>query len=339
MAQTRLSDIIEPTVFMDYVVDRTKERSALYQSELVVDDPRVTELAMGGGSIFHMPFWNDLTATESNVGSDDPAQESTPEKIRADDERAHKHFRNQSWASMDLASAVAGDDPMKRVADLVADYWARDMQNTLIASLDGVIADNVANDSGDMVHDVATDAVGAPADAELIGPDAVITAKQTMGDAAEDLTAIAMHSVPYSRLQKLDQIDFRNTSEKGSAGGLQIPFYLGYRVIVDDGCPAVVGTNRITYTSYLLGRGSVALGEGRARVPVEVDRLPATGKGEGQEVLYNRRHFILHPRGIDFTAATVTGKSPTNTELRLATNWNRVYQRKSIRVAFLQTNG
>ena len=79
--------------------------------------------------------------------------------------------------------------------------------------------------------------------------------------------------------------------------------------------------------------------EGRARLPVEVDRLPATGDGEGQEVLYNRRHYILHPRGIDFVGGTVAGKSPTNAEYALAGNWNRVYQRKSCRWAYLKTNG
>lgn len=339
MAQTQLSDIIEPTVFMEYVVDRTKELSELYQSELVVSDPRVTTLAMGGGTIFHAPFWNDLVATESNVGSDNPASTSTPEKIVADDERMTKNYRNQSWAAMDLASAVAGDDPMRRVGDLVADYWRRDMQKTLIAALDGVLADNVANDGGDMLHNIATDDAAAITDAELISPEAVIIAKQTMGDAAEELTAIAMHSVCYSRLQTLNVIDYRNTSAQGSAQGLQIPFYLGYRVIVDDTLPAVAGTNRITYTTYLLGRGSVAEGEGMARVPVEVDRLPETGDGEGQEVLYNRRHYILHPRGIDFVGGTVTGKSPTNAEYALAGNWNRVYQRKSCRWAYLKTNG
>tara|TARA_R110000796_G_scaffold117736_1_gene230773 strand:- start:15246 stop:16253 length:1008 start_codon:yes stop_codon:yes gene_type:complete len=335
MATTQLSDIIEPSVFTDYVLNRTKELSALFESEVILPDSQIAELAMGGGATYNMPFWNDLGNTESNVGSDNPASSSTALKIDADQDVSVKHFRNQSWSTMNLAGVIAGDDPMKRIGDRVATYWSRDMQRTLIASLNGVIADNDANDSDDMIHNVATDGAGAITDAELLTETNIVNGLLTMGDALEDITAMAMHSVTYGTLVKRDLIDFI----KASDGTTKIPTYLGRAVIVDDGCPAVAGSNRVTYTTFLFGRGAIGYGEGAPKKPTEVDNAPAAGDGEGQEFLYSRRHYIMHPRGIKFTSSSVAGKSPTNTELAAAANWDRVYERKQVRLAAIKTNG
>lgn len=339
MAETRLSDLIEPAKFTSYVQNRTKELSALYQSGVIGYDERVAQAAAGGGATINMPFWNDLTGNESNIGSDDPTDEAVPQKIDASQDVAVMHYRNNAWSSMDLSAVIAGDDPMQRIGDRVATYWTRDMQRTLIATLNGVIADNEANDSGDFVHNIATDAATTPTDDELFGPKAVVQGALTMGDASEDLVALAMHSVPYARLQELDLIEYRNTALAGSKNSLRIPYYLDKRVVVDDGCPAIAGTNRITYTSYLFGPGAVAQADSMPRTPHAVEREERKGGGEGMETLHSRKHFVLHPRGVKFVSGAVAGKSPTNAELSSALNWDRVYERKLVRFAAIKTNG
>lgn len=338
MAEVRLADIIEPSVWTPYMLQKTLELSDLYQSGIIVHDEEIQKRAKSGGSIVNIPFWNDLGNAESNVGSDDPAVKAVAQKITAGQDKAHMHYRNQSWSSMDLAAAIAGDDPAKRIAERVADYWKRDMQRALIASLTGVFADNSANDNGDMVLSIAKTlaAQGAVADANLVSAAAIIDAQQTMGDAGSQLVAIAMHSAVYSRLKKLELIETVRPSSDVSFQSFQ-----GLRVIVDDGCPAerASGADPIVFTSYLFGKGAIGHGEGSPKVPTETERVPAAGNGEGQETLHSRRHFILHPRGVKFTASSVAGASPTNTELKTAGNWDRVYERKAIRLVALKTNG
>ncbi|TAN51577.1 MAG: hypothetical protein EPN21_06315, partial [Methylococcaceae bacterium] len=263
MAVVRLSDIIVPEVFTPYVQQQSLEQSALYRSGIIVADPQIAQLAQGAGSTFNMPYWTDLTGS-SDVASDDPAVLSVPDKIGSSQDVAVKHFRAKSWSTMDLAGELAGSDPARVIADSVARFWARDMQAMLIASLNGVIADNAANDGGDMVVNVATDAVGAPAANEKVSAGLLLTAKQTMGDAAGNLTALCMHSVLHTELQRQNLIAYIPNDQANIGWGT----YLGYTVIVDDGCPAVVGANRITYTSYLFGRGAVGYGEGAPKVPV-----------------------------------------------------------------------
>lgn len=334
MAVTRISDVIVPQVFNPYVIQRTAALSALFKSGIVSTDAQIAALANGPSNQFNMPFWNDLSGA-SNVGSDDPGVNSTPQKIGASKDMAQKHFRNQSWASADLAGLLAGSDPMGAIGELVAEYWARELQTIAIATLTGVFAANTASNSGDMVVSVATDAVGAPAAGEKISGSLILTAKQTMGDAAGKITGIAMHSMLYTELQRQNLIQFIPNDRANIGFGT----YMGYSVLVDDGCPAVMGTNRITYTSYLFGQGALGYGEGSPMVPTETKRDPAAANGEGMETLFSRKHFILHPRGVKWNAASMAGVAPTNAELNTATNWTRVYERKNVRLVALRTNG
>lgn len=332
---TRLADILVPSVWVPYFIQRTAELSSLIQSGIVIPDPELDILAAKGGTLINMPFFNDLN------GEDEVLSDTTPlsvNKITTGKDIARLLMRGKAWGASDLSKALSGADPMAAIADLVAAYWDRREQATLVAMLNGVLADNLANDAGDLIqaNAITNGTPGSFAAANLIGSDAIIDARTKLGDAAGKLTAIMMHSTPYSRLQKLDLIDMKPDSQ----GNLNIPTYLGLRVIVDDGCPVVNAngtnaTNGYTYTSYLFGSGAIGRGEGIAPVPVETDRDSL----QGEDYLINRRHFILHPRGIKWTENTCAGTSPTNAELATAANWDRVYEKKNIRIVALRTNG
>lgn len=336
MALVQIADIIVPSVFTSYVQLLTAQRSAFVQSGVVETSPTFDELLAGGGRTFDMPHFKDLADTEANVSSDDDfgSDDAVPEKITTGREVSIRHSRNQAWSAADLASALAGADPMEAIASRVADYWVRQQQGFLISSVRGVIADNILNDAGDMVNDITAGA-GAVADGNLFSAEAFIDTIQTMGDFGEMLAAMAVHSVVYRRMQKLQLIDFIPDAE----GRISIPTYLGRRVIVDDGLPVVADGPNFEYSTYIFGTGSVALGTGSPKVPTETYREPLAGKGGGQEYLVSRVELLLHPRGFAFTDASVAGPSPTNAEMQLDANWDRRFERKLVRIAELKTNG
>ena len=60
------------------------------------------------------------------------------------------------------------------IAALVADYWVREEQRMLIAAIQGVQADNEANDAGDQINDIALGGAGTPTAANLFSAEAVI---------------------------------------------------------------------------------------------------------------------------------------------------------------------
>jgi hypothetical protein len=185
-----------------------------------------------------------------------------------------------------------------------------------------------------MVVDIATDATGAPTANETISGNAVIDTLGTLGDHDSSIGVIAVHSKVRDSLRKQDLIDYIRNSQ----GELVSEEYMGKTLIVDDSLPAVAGANRITYTSVLFGAGAFVSGEGNVLMPSELDRDPSSGNGGGEQILYSRRADIIHPMGFTFTNASVLGQSATQAELATATNWNRVFDRKQVPMAFLKTN-
>ena len=337
MAVTRLTDAIIPAVFVPYMLKETMTKTAIFESGILRQDAHLSSFLSGGGQTVNVPFWNDLgDTTTANISSDDPAVLATPDKIVAAADIAIRHNRNKAWSDADLVSELAGDDPMKRVGSRVATWWAREFQRCLVSVLRGIIAANTAQNAGDMTVIIGTDAVGAPVAAEKISANAILDAAQTMGDASDVLDTIIMHSVVYTNLAKQNLIDFIPDSE----GKVRFPTYLGYQVVKDDGCPAVAGVNRPMYHTYLVGKNAFGWAEVPPDVPVETFRYPAQGNGAGVEELWTRRQYCMHPYGIKWTSTSMAGRSPTDTEVRTATNWNRVYpERKQVPIACLQSNG
>jgi hypothetical protein len=337
MALVQISDIVVPSVFTTYLQVLTTQLSAFVQSGVIERSPLFDALLVGGGRTFNLPHYQDLADTEANVSTDDAvgADDAVPEKITTGQEIAQRHNRNQVWSAADLASALAGNDPLEAIARRVAAYWVRQEQTYLIRSIQGVIADNIANDSSDMVNDIGVAGAGPATAANLFSAEAFIDTAQTMGDHADDIVAVAMHSVVYTRAQKNNLIDFIPDAR----GETDIPTFLGRRVIVDDGIPTSTPDTLLEYSTYLVGMGTFAKGEGSPRVPTEVNREPVAGRGGGQEFLHSRQEWLLHPRGFQWLAASQVDESPTNAEMALAANWDRVVDRKLIKLAELKTNG
>ena len=307
---TKIADVIVPEVFNPYVIERTAELSALVKSGIVVRNPELDALATAGGKLINMPYWKDLTG-EDEVLDDDGAL--TPGKITAGQDVAALLMRGKAWSVNDLAKALSGDDPMRAIGDLVAEYWARQRQKTLLSVLKGVFAS--ATMSGN-VHDISA----LEGDLAKISGPSFIVAKNKLGDASDKLTAVVMHSAVFTALEQQNLISYIPNSE----GVVEFPTYMNKRVIVDDGCP--IDTD--IYTTYLFGEGAIGEGNGQAPVPTETDRDSLAG----EDILINRQHFLLHPRGVKFTNTSVAKASPSNAELASQANWSRVYENKNIRI-------
>lgn len=334
MATVQLADIYNPVPFAGLTARAQLELNKFIESGVAVRSETLQSMVSQGGNIGEITNFQPLGTDEPNYSSDDPAVNSTPKKISDETQKYRLASQNQSWSAMDLAIELGLQDPVAAITTKIGQYWATANERRIIQSCMGILADNVANDSGDMLETVATDAAGAVSDAERISPDVVLNAKQTMGDHGFQLSAIAMHSNIYTRLQRQNVIQFI----PGARSEITIPTYLGYRVIVDDSLPAVAGTNRITYTCIMFGAGAFGNADGAVKTPSEMIRKPDAGNGGGEERLYSRRSDLFHPFGFTWTDASVAGQSATLAELATAANWNRVWARKQIPLAFIQVN-
>lgn len=334
MASVRLTDVIVPDVYATYQEVNSVEKTAIFQSGIITTSPLLNEKASSGGNILNIPFWNDLGNNEPNLSNDDPSSVATPLKLTSGEQIARVAYLNQSWSATDLAGELAGSDPMRRIASRTGAYWQRQFQKRLVSSAYGIYLDNVANDSGDMRYNIASESIAGQSAATKFNRTAFVEAAMTLGDAFDNLGAIVVHSSVYKTMINNNDIDFVADSE----GNMRIPTYLGHTVIVDDGSTVVAGTtDGLKYVSILFGAGAFGYGEGSAKVPVEVERQALQGNGAGVETLVERKTWIMHPAG--FAVGTAPANiSYTNTELATANTWNRVVARKSVPIAYLVTN-
>lgn len=312
---TTLQDIINPTaLFENYVVNRTSELSAIFQSGIITRDSKFDQLASEAAQVHNMPFFTDLNGDSEDIVE---GASLTEAKIGSKMDTSTTIRRAKMWGATDLSAQLAGTDPMSAIGDLVAGFWARDHQKELLNILDGVFA---ATSMSDHVLDISSKTGKAAA----FSGEAFIDAMQLMGDARNSLTAVVMHSATKSYLDKLNLIQTIRQSD-----AVSFDTYMGRRVIVDDSCPAAAGN----YTTYLFGEGAIAYGVGSpvGLVPVEVDRDKR--KGSGVNYLISRKAFIMHPRGVAWKNKTrAHAESVSRAELKEAGNWERVYEPKQIRI-------
>jgi hypothetical protein len=335
MAKTAVADIIIPTEFEKYAIERTAELSTFGECGIVESAPEFDMLAAGGGREVKMPFWKDLSAARQLLSD---SASLTVNKIGSDQDIARIHNDAQVWSVNHLAKVISGDDPMQAIIDLVGGYWARTDEGLIVSCLKGMFG--AASLAGNLLS-IKSESIAAQSAATRLNGATFVDATQKLGDRGDRLTAIAMHSATEAALRKLDLIDFVPDSE----GKMTIKTFQGRRVIVDDNLPSRAGTtDGVVYTSYLFGPGAFARGTaplngeplegGFGTEGVEMARVPL----DSDTVLINRRRYILHPRGVKFTSASVAGDSPTNAELETAANWVRVWENKNVRIVAIEHN-
>jgi hypothetical protein len=297
--------------------------------------PEFDALASGGGREIKMPYWKDLTAVRQLISD---SASLIVNKIGSDQDIARIHNDAQVWSVNHLATVISGDDPLQAIVDLVAGYWARTDEGLIISCLKGMFAS--ASMAGNLLAIHSETLAGQWPSTRLNGA-TFIDACAKLGDCADRLTAVAMHSATEAALRKLDLIDFIPDSE----GKATLRTFQGRRVVVDDSLPVRAGTtDGLVYTTFLFGEGAFAKGSS----PLDSKPLQGGHGTEGVEfaraaldsdtLLINRRRYILHPRGVRFNSASVAGDTPTNAELEMGANWTRVYENKNVRVVAITHN-
>lgn len=308
-AYTKITDAIVPSVYAQYSFEEHVQSLEIFQAGVLYADSAVSsKLSMGGRSV-DMPGWKDLGSDASEPVNDDETDSIETKKIGTRREVAARNIRAQAWAVPDLTSVLAGDDPLKVIIRRQTDYWQRAHKKTIIGMLQGVLADNIANDSGDMVWDT---------NASIVDTD-LIDAAYLMGDRADAFKTVWMHSKQMKVLKKADLIDYVPSSQQG---GMMIPYYMGLRCITDDDIP-VSGSE---YTAFMFKPNAIMWNELPVATeggPLEFDRKPRLGHGGGLTEMVARRHFVPHISGTRWLDGSTAGEFATDAEFALAANWDR----------------
>src|SRR5512143_1332645 len=188
MAKTGVVDIIVPTEFEKYAIERTAELSTFGQCGIVEHASEFDALADGGGQEVKMPFWKDLTATRQLLSDSGTLSVN---KITSDQDIARIHNDAQVWSVNHLAKVISCDDPMQAIVDLVGAYWARTDEGLIVSCLKGIFA--AASMSGNKLG-IASESVAGQSTSTRLNGATFVDATVKLGDRGDRLVAVAMHS-------------------------------------------------------------------------------------------------------------------------------------------------
>jgi hypothetical protein len=325
-----LANLIQPEQFTGYVQEKSIKRSALFQSGAVVTSDLIQSKANAGGIAVTIPVWKDLADTDPNLSSDVVANKATPNAVNAVAMKTRIANLNNGWTSIDLANELSGVDASQMITSRVGDYWTRVFNKRTVSTLNGLLADSVANHSGDMLEDgsaaswtydlVVDAAVGLSENLDQMRM--LVVHPKIFGKIAKDAKGNGEIKLEYRRIEELD---------------MTIPVYGGLALLVDSGV-TVEGTGvDAVYTTVMLGNGAIASAMGTPMNALAVERDEASADGGGSEVVWSRTSPIIHPLGFDWNDASVAGQSPTIAELEDAANWTRRFERENVPIAFIKS--
>lgn len=346
---TKIADLISQQAFTDAVVKESLKLSKFYQCGIISADPLIQKAAddsRTGGWTINMPYYD---AIDKNVEEAEPIAEGqalTIHKMTMGQDVAIATRRGVALGWTDLARSLAGGnkDPAEVAKMQIGKLWMIEAQKKLIATLNGVFANNVTANNSDLYLDL-TEGKTSDADTSKLNALTFFDAAQMLGDRKTNLSGLAMNSKVGTFLSKLDAARDGSGYQRPSANTWNLATYDQKALIEDDDID--VGTYEVehkdehqvvtkktvcTYADiYLFGYGAVGSASVKVQEPLEPFR--ETLKSQGGFV--TRMGNLMHVRGIKFNG---TPGNLTNTQLATGTNWSRVWDRKDIRVVKVRAN-
>ena len=329
---TFLSDIITRPEFLAYVAEAIYEQSAMLRSGGVVRNAALD--ARAGGVKVEVPTWKPITPTEELIGSNNTWGTSgagylTPQKIQAGKQTCPILHRGFSYAVDDLSRLGSGSDPMGQIRDYLASAINKLKMATLLSQFNGLFATAYTGLETDVSADSAPGALTAD---NYLSAASAIQAKSKLGERADRLSIIVMHSSSYFYLQQVGMLTFSSGSLASGndiqwgGGGIgvrsdDVSYFAGMRVIVDDNIQGVDGLtatqgNALKYPVYLMAEGAVAEGV-QQELRLEADRNILSK----QDVISVDYHYGYHAFGSNYGGAD----NPSNATLSTAGSWTNIY--------------
>ena len=328
---TLRSDIIIPEIFTPYLVEETTKRDAFLASG-VVQPMAELNASEDGGDFITVPFYAaNLSSTFERLTD---STSLTPGKITADKQRAAVVHRGNAFESRDLAAMAAGSDPMAAIGQKLASYIAHERQKDLLSCCAGIFG-AVGDTSGAAFAGLAVDGASGDTPTEL-GPRQIVKAKSLLGDQGEKLSTIVVHPSVYYSLMERRAIDFiydnngqpDTSADSGSTapafGSVQVPTFMGLRVIISSDVQTAGSGSSTEYCSYLFTPGAFGSGEQMA-LRTETDR-DIMAKSDA---LSFDLHYVYHPMGTRFAEVA----NPTAAQLSTVGNWTKVYETNNLGIA------
>ena len=336
---TKLADItgaVKNPMFASYVAEAVHARSQLLRSGVVIQHPALN--ARLGGLQVEVPTWKTIAPVEEVIESNNTWGASkggylTPQHLAATKQVAPILRRGFAYAADDISMMALGVDPLNHLRLQVADALNSLKEKTLFGMLGGLFS-STATGVSTLTVDVAATGTTAPVAANYLSAATAIAGKAPLGERADTLQVIAMHSNVYFYLQQAGLLTFSSdslssgTDIKWGGGGVgitdtQVSWFCGMRVIVSDNLKPLTkaeaggATGQYTkYPVYMFQAGGLAEGY-QQDLRIESDRNILSK----ETIVSCDYHYAYHLFGFTWTGGT----NPDGTALGTGSNWGLAF--------------
>lgn len=328
----------DPDVFTDYIQEADPVHTSIINSGVLRVSPEISAVLTDKNNVFTVPNYAPLSGEAKNY---DGETDNTPVEVSAKKQTGMAFRRMAAWKDQDFTRELTGADPLGDVARKVAYYQQKNNQKDLLSIIDGVLSvDAMSSHVKDITASKGSSSTATPTAENRLSADTFLDAAQeALGDNFDDLTMVAMHSRVYTNLLKLQLVNNIATTPDAYSRGVQFGLLLNkYLVMVDDSLTTGTKDGAATYTTYLLGEGSIATARNvRIDRPNYVNYDPES-KG-GVNKLYTKWGMAMHPLGMSLDVSKIAKNSPTRAELGTKANWTKVWDAKNIKLAKIISNG
>ena len=314
---TKVSDFYEPQVQAAYITEAPLDSAEMFAAGVIARNPLID---VKGASTNATPFL-------SGFGGASRIVEGTAVEADALDAGACIAPVQTDIIVKgigDLTRRAAGmADPVRAFAEPFATAWPYEFQNRALQAL--VALSGAASMSGNVL-----DISALSGDAAKFTTGTAVDAAGKLGDKADTLGAIVMHSAVRAALTKAGVIVAQTVA---SAQGQDVyrngSIYLlnGRQVIADDRCPVDTGV----YTSFFLGKGAFGFNEDTSIDPALAFELERIGNASVSRLI-SRRFYVLHPVGMTYGGAVPV----TDVAYQASASWVRKWAAKNVPIVIFK---
>lgn len=328
----------DPEVFSDYMTEQPTWNDRILASGILVQDNTIMDLIGEKGNVATLPFYTPIDAEDSPALNNDGKTDNTPVEISGKKQTAMLIQRMKAWKAQDFTKELTGADPMTHIANSVAGFYRQTRIKDLMATVDAVLS--LTGMENHVTNIAEATGSGAVTDANKIDETTLIFAQQAaIGDSAETMGLLFMHSYIYARYKAMGLVDFNKyTITNAIEREVNLPTIGGFIPIVTDRNTVDTSATNPVYKTYMIGSGSVlTCDKNNYENPYYSDYDPETKAGI--EKLYTKQGYVLHPNGFSINTSKISEESPTNAELGAKANWSLAFSQKNIRMGVIKSNG
>lgn len=235
---TKFSDLIEPTVFLDWITRADSKTNRFIQSGVLANDSALAGRLLQPGRVLEIPALNDLTGTPEEWND---STDIKTNGLTSGMEYDIKMYEDHSFGASDWGDLVSGAPTLQQISARFGHFWSNWETKVVLATVQSAFLN----------ADIATaKSFGVGAEKEL-SPQDFVKSLARMGDTMDNtLSTVVVNSAAYSEMRAQNLIEYVTPSN----GGVPIATYQGMSIIQDDQIP--VASDGTTY-ALIYGPGAI----------------------------------------------------------------------------------